>query len=279
MNGGNGFDNGAMGQGPAVPGMGPPGPFFAASSGSTSKPVDPSMTLSAAELRRAREIKAAVEASDKIDTSEPDATASSSFGIFGENVKCGRIAEYDYAQLAITSRHLEMDVVVERAYKLQCFKKEYKIQDTLEEGLYLIHQLMQRFPGFVLSVDFAPRYGSYIFVYDYAAFFPGCIKTLDDVRSFLGGLYYIYQCLSTNMRAIRSGVVFICECEGMEDENLDMRLEEKVVHELFGHYPFCFKECLWLNTPTVANIAYALLKKQVPPDFLATWRLGCKLDG
>ena len=254
---------------------------FASGSSAPPKP-DPNMMVTAAEFQRALEIREAVFASDKIDTAikAPDKRQPLlPFNLNPDPDTIGRLTDYDYAQCAITIGSLDTEVIVDRLYKLQSFRKEYKIYDTVEEGMGLIYKLMQLFPGYILSVDFAPRYGSYIFVFDFAAFFPERLQTREHMRIYMGGLYYIFKCLSTNLKAVRSGVVFIAECEGTSQANFDMALEEKFMYELTSYFPFRHKECLWLNTPTVANIAYALLKPLVTREFLATWRMGCKLDG
>lgn len=221
---------------------------------------DPTMTITTAELHRAREIRQAVEASSKLSADD--------------------WSDYDYAQHAITAQEQEdMDAILARMYKLKAFKREYKIEDSPEEGVRLIQQMMELMPGYLLSVDFAPRYGSYIFVLDYAAFRPELLQTLDAMRLFLACNYYIFECLSTNLKAVRSGVVFITECQDMTNENFDWQVEDKKIHHLFGHYPFRHKECLWLNTPVIANVAYGLMKPYLSQEFLSTWRLGCKLNG
>lgn len=241
-------------------GGGPPPPKRA-------KP-DPAMTITSAELETARGIRKAMEDCDKT--------------IYPLDLK--RWSEYDYAQQAIVCTADLTDAestkqLMERLYKLQCFREEYKIQDTVEEGVRMIQRLMEMMPGYLLSVDFAARYGSYIAVFDRAAFQPSKLALPEDMRTFLGAQYYIFQCLSTNLKAVRSGVVFITECQGMTSSNWNMQVEEEFISHLFGHYPFIHKECLWLNTPTVANIAHGLVKSMMPGDFVANWRMGCKLDG
>lgn len=228
--------------------------------------VDPAMTITSAELETAKGIRKALESCTQYPLNPQ------------------RWSDYDYAQQALTcTADLEDEdatkALMQRMYKLQYFREDYKIQDTVEEGVRMIQRLMEMMPGYLLSVDFAARYGSYIAVFDRAAFQPAKLATPEDMRTFLGAYYYIFQCLSTNSKAIRSGVVFITECQDMKEENFDLQVEEKFLSHLFGHYPFRHKECLWLNTPSVANIAYGLMKSLVPGDFRANWRMGCKLDG
>jgi CRAL/TRIO domain len=234
--------------------------------------LDPTLTLTTPELERSQNVQQAAESHKRLLNLQQRQRL--------KGHKVAKLTAYDFAQQAIVASAEETeDDIADRLYKLQCFRDEYRIQDTVEEGVTLIHQLMEMMPGYLLSVDFAPRYGSYIFVWDFAAFYPAKLKEQKDLRIFLGALYYICQCLSTNLKAVRSGVVFITECQGMSAANWDMQLEEKMLAELFCHYPFKYKECLWLNTPTIANIAYALMKPLVRRDFLASWRMGCKLDG
>lgn len=224
------------------------------------------MTITSAELETARAIQKALEECET----------------YALNPKLW--TEYDYAQQAITctgdlSDEASKNKLMQRLYLLQSFREEYKIHDTVEEGVLLIQRLMEMMPGYLLSVDFAAKYGSYIAVFDRAAFQPSKLHMPEDLRTFLGAQYYIFQCLSTNLKSVRNGVVFITECQDTGDDNFDMEVEEKFLSHLFNHYPFRHKECLWLNTPTAANIAHGLMKSMVPGDFLANWRMGCKLDG
>ena len=243
---------------------------------------DPNLMVTAAELQRAREIREAAQESDKVDTSIKAQERHPLLPfILNPDPNCiGRLTDYDYAQCAITMGTQDLEVIVDRLSKLQAFRQEYKIMDSVEEGISLIYKLMELMPGYILSVDFAPRYGSYILVSDFAAFFPERVRnSRENMRIYMGGLYYIFKCISTNLSAVRAGVVFIAECEGTTQVNFDMVVEEKFMYELFSYFPFRHKECLWLNTPTVANLVFAQLKRAVTPEFLASWRMGCKLDG
>jgi len=259
---------------------------FAHSGGSDqrqSEKVDPSLKVTALELTRAKEIRDAAGKSDLIDTNIKVPVKAHPLLPFitgpPNPATIGSLTEYDYAQAAIAIGDQDMEVILDRLYKLQAFRQEYKIYDTAEEGMTLIYKLMMIMPGYILSVDFAPRYGSYIVVFDFAAFFPQRLQSIENMRIFMGALYYIFKCLSTNLKAVRSGLVVIAECEGTTEINFDMALEEEIMHKLFSYFPFHYKECLWLNTPSVANLAYGLLKPLVTREFLATWRMGCKLDG
>lgn len=86
--------------------------------------------------------------------------------------------------------------------------------------------------------------------------------------------------MSSNLRAIREGIAMIAECEGMGFRNYDPKIDQRFMGDLFCYFPFKHKESLWLNTPTVANIAYAALKPFLStPDKKANFHLGCKLEG
>lgn len=182
------------------------------------------MTLSEEARIRALEIKAEVESLGQINN----------------------LSDMDYAQFAITfGVEMSMEKIIDRIYKLQCFKSEYGLNDTVEEGSTLMRKLILSQPGYILSVDFAPKYGAYIFVFDFAAFNPTrCTRSKHDLRIFMGGIYYIFKCLTANLQAIQEGVVFITECDGMRNNNFDWRLEEKFMHELMSNFPFRYKECV-----------------------------------
>ena len=181
------------------------------------------MTLTPEETARAIEVKDMVESLDHINN----------------------LTDMEYAQFALTSKpDTCVDKIVDCIYKLQCFREEYRIQDTIEEGAQLMRELMLSQPGYILSVDFAPKFRTYIYVFDFAAFDPSKIKSRHEWKVFMGGTFYIFKCLTTNLQAIREGVVFITECDGMQSGNFDWQLEEKFMHELMHNFPFRYKECV-----------------------------------
>lgn len=118
------------------------------------------MKLYPEEIRWALEIKEAIKAS----------------------VNVQNVPDLEYAQWAIaTCENQNVEAVLERAYKMQCFREQYKVgrthqvdYDPLEEGMELIRGYMKMQPNNILRIDYASRNGHYIFVFDYAQFKSTC---------------------------------------------------------------------------------------------------------
>lgn len=179
------------------------------------------MALTRAERDRALQIKAEVEASDHLDN----------------------LSDFEYAHYALSLGSEPMDKIFSRIYKMQCFRREYQINDTVEEGVCLMRELMLKQPGYILSVDFSPKYGTYIIILDMAVVDPSRFNTtIEELRVMMAGHYYLIKCVTANFQAIREGVVCISECDGMGSKNFDWQLTEKFSHEFMNNMPYRQKE-------------------------------------
>lgn len=166
----------------------------ASGSAANARCVDQFNVLDDMELQRAYEIKAGIEEA--------------------ENIR--NLSDFEYVHLAIACPPQEdLDKILERVYLLQCFRDEYHLSDTVEDGMDLIREFLEQQKGFMLSLDFSPSQGSYIMVSDFAKFNPSAVQTPHDWKIRVAGLYYMFQCCCSRIRAIREGVVLISECEGM----------------------------------------------------------------
>ena len=123
------------------------------------------------------------------------------------------LSDLEYVHQALFAKE-NTEEAVKRVRGLQYFREEYRICDHPEEGVRLIEAWMNKHPGFLLSVDVDEIHGHFIMVYDYAKRRPGEIKTPEDWRDHLGGMYYLMHAMQNNVHAIREGIVHICECEG-----------------------------------------------------------------
>ena len=124
------------------------------------------------------------------------------------------LSDYEYAQYALATPGSDLEAVLYRIQGMQTFREEYKIQDTLEEGMRLCKAFHQQQPWFVLDVEYEPQHGHFVCVYDYGVVNPKAVRLPEEWRVYLGGLYYIFQLLQANLGSVREGLVHICECEG-----------------------------------------------------------------
>lgn len=152
------------------------------------------MNLKDDECRWAHEIKSAVMADDKLKD----------------------LSDFEYAQHAIASNG-NLESALQKVSGLQTFREEYNVRDTLEEGFQALEDFQKQQPWFVLDVEYEPRFGHFVCVYDYGVMDPdAAMKMPNDWRTYIVGLYYIFQLMQANIGAIREGLVHIVECEGME---------------------------------------------------------------
>lgn len=188
------------------------------------------------------------------------------------------LPDLEYVHLALTC-HGTMEKILEVAYKLQCFREMYQLEDTVEDAMAILRQFMVLQPGLLLDVAYLPSEECYTASCDVAALFPDRIKTDNDWRIFQGGFYYMMRATASSIQTIRNGLCILTECEGMGFQNLDLRLQERTVHELWSYYPSNHKESVWLNTPPPANMLYAVLKRILKKELMDSWKIGGKIPG
>ena len=218
------------------------------------------LKLSSEELRWARELKAATIAAAK------------------ESDHLKEISDFEYAHYALYTRG-DVEQALERIEMMQHFREEYKINDTPEEGMeILLRFTREQQPWFMVSIDYSSTQGHFIYVYDYARLNPGVVKYPEDWRIFLGGMYYIYQLSQCNFMACREGIVHICECDSMSNNNFNGEFMMQNWHHLMAHYPIVQKECSWLHTPLEGNLQHAFYKRLMGP-MANIIRVGCHFDG
>ncbi|CAB9515744.1 expressed unknown protein [Seminavis robusta] len=227
--------------------------------GEAHKEEQLTMLLTEEERNRALEIKAAVEADDRIRN----------------------LSDFEYVHYALTRKSPEetMESLTHRVYMMQCFREEYRIQDTFEEGLELIHQYTQQQPGLVIDVQLLASSYNYLSVEDFAKFNPRAVKTHEDYRIFTGGSFYMLQARQPNFAAIREGMPSMVECEGASFANFDSHVTERYQHEFFLHYPYKMKEVFLLNSPTVVNVFFALIKRFLSEETAKAFHLGHQVEG
>jgi CRAL/TRIO domain len=221
------------------------------------QPTDPTMTLSLAEKARALQIKAAVEADPRLST----------------------LADFEYVQYALTCADESLEMVCQKVHLLQAFKQEYQILDEAVQGCQAFHELLHLQPGYMLAVEYLPSTRNYIKIADMAAFQPSRVQTKGQWGIFLGGLFYIYQCLNPSFEAMRTGISSMLECEGASMDTFNPGLLEKTASELLQFYPKNVKEVFFLNSGTAANLMYACLKRFLPKRIQQMIKLGYKTDG
>lgn len=220
---------------------------------------DPMMRITHAEKDRAVAIKEAVENCSR----------------------CRNLTDFEYVHYALTTHGETMEKIRHRVYMMQCFRDEYNVFDEALQGVHLFRQLTVQQPGLFLDISYQPSSQNYIAVCDQAAWNPDVFKGgQGDVqwRIFLGGMFYKHQCQNPNFRCIRNGMSFLVEClDSSLLNNFDPSVMERMMVELFHHYPHKFKEWYFLNSNTIANMTYAVWKRFLPERLRKSFHLGYHL--
>ena len=161
------------------------------------------------------------------------------------------LTDMGYAQYAIAASPDEsISQIIHRMTVMQEFKDDYLIHDTVEEGVELMTQLTLRHPGLLLALEYLPSSRNYLTVADLVALDPQrIVRSKEDERVFLGGLYYACQCQAAQLEAIRNGTSCVVECMGLGPLNLDLPLLDKIVHKFYRWYPRLQKEQCFVNAP------------------------------
>lgn len=219
-----------------------------------------SSILTQDELERALELKSAAEKETSLEN----------------------LSDFEYVQYAIahpTAEGTSVETLLQHMHAMQCFRQEYKITDTAQEGLDLYQESTLQHPGLFLAVEYLSDSGNFITIDDWAGFFPAQIRSNKNRRILMASLYYRYQVVCATFLAIRQGIAAMAECEGCGFHNLDANFHEAVMYELFQCYPKRHKEILFLNSPTVINVAHSLWKKYMTQDMKNAFRLGYQIQG
>ncbi|CAB9526716.1 expressed unknown protein [Seminavis robusta] len=211
------------------------------------------LLLTPGERQRALSIKAAIESAPFIQN-RPD---------------------LEYAHLALCcSPNMSQEALLETAHKLQCFREQYGIQETVEDGVRSLRELMMQQPGHILDISYVPSEQTYHCVSDFAKLDPSKVQSEKDYRVYQSAFYYIMRATSTSPESMRKGLIISASCEGMTLRSVNVQFQERCVAELWNYYPALYKEITWYNTPTAANMMYSMIRKFMTKEFRDNWKVG-----
>ncbi|CAB9525560.1 expressed unknown protein [Seminavis robusta] len=188
------------------------------------------------------------------------------------------VSDMEYVHQAIIAKD-DVDGALKRLRGLQDFRDEYKIKDTVEQGIELIKGFLRQQEGFLLTIDVDREKGHFVWVYDTAKIAPERCDYPDDWQIYLGAMYYQMNAMHSNMFAIREGVVHIGECEGMSQKNFNLTHIRRIFSDLCEHYPFQHKELSWIRTPLAANLLYSFMRPLMRSDASYKFQTGCTFSG
>ncbi|CAB9519332.1 expressed unknown protein [Seminavis robusta] len=217
--------------------------------------VDPTMQLTVAEVDRARQVKAAVEAIPGLHS----------------------LSDFDIVQYALCAVDETMDQICHRVHCQQAFRQQYQIDDTAAQGVALFSQMTLQHPGMFLAADYLASSEGYMCIVDHAKFFPP--KTDAQIRIHMAGTFYLNQALNPTFRAMRNGTTSMIECSGASFDNMDLKYMEKFAVEFFSHYPQKAKEKFFSSAESSITMLFALWNRFLPASIREKIHLGGELSG
>jgi hypothetical protein len=220
-----------------------------------------SMHMSREEQRWARELKAAVEASNDIP----------------------HISDMQVAHQAIVHQGNVFNALLS-IKALHEFRRIYQIQDTPEEGLQTLQALSEQQPGFFLDLETNPQTQETSLVVDLQAFQPHKAlaiqpgKPADHSFQVLArGVYYLHKATAPSLAAARNGLFLVVDCDNVGWDNFHSELDQRLHAELLQHLPLQWKKIMAYSTALVASVWWGLSKRMFSRQFCSNLEKGCRL--
>ena len=130
-----------------------------------------------------------------------------------ENPDMKSVSDFMCAQCAIVDGD-NLEASMERLYGLQCFREEYQIDDTVEQGLEFFQKFTKLMPKYHLCLTYHNARGVYVLIYDNAGFYASKVDSDETMKLWLGSSYYHGAIVTPDLEAARRGVIMIAECGG-----------------------------------------------------------------
>lgn len=208
-------------------------------------PKDPRrMRLTAEERNWAVALKEAIEATPDLDN----------------------LSDFLYAQIAMVEQG-NVEKALERAHTLQGFREEYHVLDTFEDATWRLGRWIQRLPGHIMHHFFSEYNGGYVAVIDAVRMDTSCVDSLEGIRDFLGGTYYVHHTLCVDLCSVRQGATMFLEYGGYRwkvPNYTTLKMLQLSSGESIASYPFEIQQIQCYNVGTVMNTAISLCRKLLP---------------
>lgn len=189
------------------------------------------------------------------------------------------IVDLEYLHHAIVAKD-QVAKAVKRLKRMQKFKQRYGIQrdGSFEEGVRDALAFEIAHPGFGLALGSSSFYNgrgddddqqSISFgCLDYSKFIASRMKSEESHAIVMRGLFYSLQLSQSNIAAMRSGMVMLCDCGSMGMRNLSMESEARQGDLFSDAYPIRIRQMAMMNVNVMVRAFYrvaaaVLLSKKV----------------
>lgn len=202
------------------------------------------------------------------------------------DVKRGLLTDLDYATYALVSRG-NLEEALMRIRGVQQFQDYYQIDNSVDQGMFYLKELIRLQPGVILNLDICSLSQEGILALDLGTF--NATRTLESSpedtfhtsRSWkvhAVGFYYLLRALQPCLASVREGVSLLFDCDGMEEENETWDCAVRLHQEMAFCFPQTLQEILCYNTGYAATLFWSSMKPMLPVQAREVLRLGCQID-
>lgn len=184
------------------------------------------------------------------------------------------ISDFEYLHHAIVSKG-NVKKALKRMKGLEAFRKQYELNIIKEdEPMKLLKDCNDMFPGFIGSIGVDNK-GRAVQYCDLKSFDPKLLKTENEWRIMMGAFYYLFQAMNADVDAIRSGIIFACNCKGIGWKNFSFEAEKRAADFYQDAYPIRMKHIYMINPPLIVSLSVYLL---LPNLFWPTIQMNAMID-
>lgn len=251
---------------------------------------DSSMRVSEAELEWAKTIKKNVlEAAVAINDQDLEAEIYERVDLdsleYQESLvgAASFMTDFDFLEFSFAIPRGDLTLALKNISAMQRFRDEYQILESVEEAEEIVTQFVNFvMPGLILSVGWDDDTSHYHIVLDLAKGRGDQVDpstgSEDNVRSQMGAFFYIFQAVQPDAAAMRRGVIFVAECEGMQLHNVFFPGLRQFYKDLRSVYPLKHDEVTWLRPPAVASMLAQFLRPVMNAEMSDKLTVGSAMD-
>ncbi|CAB9530842.1 expressed unknown protein [Seminavis robusta] len=189
------------------------------------------------------------------------------------------ISDFMCAHLAIYFQG-DTEAAVENALRLQEFRQDNDILDTLNDSRRAVAKLIKLFPEVYLSYSFNPDDGNYSFAFDMTKISMEKMTRTEMFTTCNAGEYYMHHAMSVDFELIRKGGIIVCECDGYDwTQHLDIHMIQKLRLEIAWTYPLQYQAQKHYNGGVMFNVVLSMLKKMLPTKIGSKFETGFQFEG